>query len=142
MNPEKKLDRRDIVSLIAMFLSLAAAIVYWLNFAGQSEYTYNVLPDATYRYIIEPVFMASLSFFLSSHLRARIAIRDASLHIVKIACLLFSAVYATCLIVVMVYGTWIDYGTLLAMMTYFQAFLPHAPVFIGLILGIRTAENH
>lgn len=134
-------DRRDIVSLALMLLLIAASIVYWCCFADQAGVTYNAFPDALYRYLIEPLMLGSAAFFLSSHLHAHIAAKASTLHATKTVCLLLAAAYIICLGAVIAFRTAMAYEMLVVFMGYMQAFLRFAPVFIGAILGIRTAEG-
>ncbi|MGN0287198.1 MAG: hypothetical protein ACI4B6_05975 [Atopobiaceae bacterium] len=138
---KKRFDRRDAASLAITLLLAVISTAYWCCFAGQSAYTYNVLPDALYRYIIEPAMIAAASFFLSSHLNAHITVKAASLHFAKIVCLLLSGIYVSCIVAAMGFGIRIVYETIIVFITYVRGFLCYTPVFIGLILGIRTIES-
>lgn len=58
----------------------------------------------------------------------------------KTFCLLLLAAYCVCLAAVVAQGTMMDYGMLVGLMGYMQAFLRFAPAFVGLVLGMRPPQ--
>lgn len=141
MSPSnKKLETRELVSLLITVVSLVAAAAYWLFWGDEAYYRYNLRPQALYQFVVMPLMMASISFFISSRF-VSINLAKKTLVVVKAICLALSIAYALCITTVFTISEPMSYKLKLVIMFLLEAFSPYFPIIIGLVLGTKTPSE-
>lgn len=136
----KKLETRELASLSIAVLSLAVAAAYWLVWGDAAYYRYNLRPQALYQFVVTPLTVASISFFISSRFISINLAKKALINI-KTICLALGIAYALCITVVFTISEPMSYELKLVIMFLLEAFSPYFPIIIGLTLGTKTPSE-